>query len=141
MRAVAIDTYGQPDVLQLRDVPEPKLGPDSVLVRVAAASINPVDYKIVQGYLDGAFPVLWPLVPGWDVAGEVVAAGPAVRDVRGGESTVTKTVTVRAQDTAGGALPNTGADVTGLAATGALVLAAGAAGAVATRRRRSGAEA
>ena len=82
MRAVAIQTYGGPEVLQLQDLPEPKVGPDSVLVRVAAASINPVDYKIVQGYLDGAFPVVWPLVPGWDVAGEVVGVGPAVRDLR-----------------------------------------------------------
>ena len=85
MRAVAIDSYGGPEVLRLQDVPDPKVGPDSVLVRVAAASINPVDYKIVQGYLDGAFPVLWPLVPGWDVAGEVVAVGPAVRDVHVGQ--------------------------------------------------------
>ena len=61
-----------------------------------------------------------------------------VRDSRGGESTVTKTVTVtRPQNTAGGALPNTGADVLGLAALGAIVLTGGAVGAVATRRRRS----
>ena len=84
MRAAAADAYGT-DVLQVRDVPEPKVGPDSVLVRVAAASINPVDYKITAGALDAAFPVLWPLVPGWDVAGEVVAVGPAVRDVRVGQ--------------------------------------------------------
>jgi LPXTG-motif cell wall-anchored protein len=62
-----------------------------------------------------------------------------VRDTRGGEATVTKTVTVeRPQDTSGGALPNTGADVLGLATLGAIVLTGGAAGAVATRRRRSG---
>jgi len=85
MRAAAIDTYGGPEVLQVRDVPEPKVGPDSVLVRLAAAGINPVDYKIVAGNLDGAFPVVWPLVPGWDVAGEVVGVGPAVRDVRVGQ--------------------------------------------------------
>lgn len=88
MRAVAIDAYGQPDVLQLRELPDPKVGPDSVLVRVAAASINPVDYKIVQGLLDGAWPVLWPLVPGWDVAGEIVAVGPAVRDLHVGQDVV-----------------------------------------------------
>jgi LPXTG-motif cell wall-anchored protein len=64
-----------------------------------------------------------------------------VRDSRGGEATVTKTVTIRANDTAGGALPNTGADVMGLAAIGAVVLTGGAVGAVATRRRRSAAQA
>jgi LPXTG-motif cell wall-anchored protein len=61
-----------------------------------------------------------------------------VRDSRGGEATVTKTVTIRAHDTSGGALPNTGADVLGLAALGAIVLTGGAAGAIATGRRRSG---
>lgn len=85
MRAVAIDGYGGPEVLGVRDEPDPKVGPDTVLVRVAAASINPVDYKITAGALDGAFPVLWPLVPGWDVAGEVEAAGPAVHGFQAGQ--------------------------------------------------------
>lgn len=85
MRAVALDRYGSPEDLKVREVDDPRTGPDSVLVRVAAASINPVDYKIVQGLLDGAFPVLWPLVPGWDVAGEVVALGPAVRGLEVGQ--------------------------------------------------------
>ncbi len=88
MRAVATDTYGGPEVLRLQDLPDPKVGPDAVLVRVAAASINPVDYKIVEGALDGAFPVVFPLVPGWDVAGEVVAVGPAVRHVQVGQDVV-----------------------------------------------------
>jgi NADPH:quinone reductase-like Zn-dependent oxidoreductase len=85
MRAVVADEYGGPEVLDVRDVDEPKVGPDSVLVRVAAASINPVDYKIVQGGLDAAFPTVFPLVPGWDVAGEVLAVGPAVRHVEVGQ--------------------------------------------------------
>jgi NADPH:quinone reductase-like Zn-dependent oxidoreductase len=88
VRAVALEQYGGPETLAVREVPEPKVGPDSVLVRVAAASINPVDYKITQGYLDGAFPVLWPLVPGWDVAGEVVGVGPAVRGVEVGQQVI-----------------------------------------------------
>lgn len=85
MRAVAIDEYGGPEVLQVREVDDPKVGPDYVLVRVHAASINPVDHKIVAGYLDPAFPVTWPLVPGWDVAGEAVGVGPAVRHVEEGQ--------------------------------------------------------
>lgn len=85
MRAVALDAYGGPDVLQVRDEPEPKVGPDSVLVRVRAASINPVDTYILRGFLDGGFPTVFPLVPGWDVAGEVVATGPAVRGLRPGQ--------------------------------------------------------
>lgn len=85
MRAVVLDEYGGPEVLQVREVEDPKVGPDYVLVRVEAASINPVDYKIVGGHLDGAFPVVWPLVPGWDVAGEVIGVGPAVRHVEPGQ--------------------------------------------------------
>ncbi|GGI07063.1 NADP-dependent oxidoreductase [Egicoccus halophilus] len=85
MRAVVADEYGGPDVLQVRELDDPRVGPDDVLVRVRAASINPVDYKIVEGHLDAAWPVLWPLVPGWDVAGEVVGAGPAVRHVEVGQ--------------------------------------------------------
>ncbi len=85
MRAAVVDEYGDPDVLQIREVDDPKVGPDYVLVRVRAASINPVDYKIVAGKLDGAFPVVWPLIPGWDVAGEVVGVGPAVRHLEEGQ--------------------------------------------------------
>ncbi len=88
MRAVALDQYGDPRELAVREVDEPKVGPDTVLVRTAAASINPVDYKIAQGLLDGRFPVLWPLVLGWDVAGEVVGLGPAVRGLEVGQRVV-----------------------------------------------------
>lgn len=78
MRAIALDGYGDADVLQLRDLPDPPVGPDVVRIRVRAAGINPVDYKIRQGFLQGAFPHHTPLIPGWDVAGVVDAVGPAV---------------------------------------------------------------
>jgi NADPH:quinone reductase-like Zn-dependent oxidoreductase len=48
------------------------------VIRVRAAGVNPVDYKIRAGYLKCAFPHHLPLVPGWDAAGEVAAVGPAV---------------------------------------------------------------
>lgn len=85
MRAVVADGYGGPEVLGVQEVDDPKSGPDDVLVRVHAASLNPVDAKIVAGKLDGAFPVVRPLIPGWDLAGEVVAIGPAVRHVEVGQ--------------------------------------------------------
>ena len=85
MRAAVADEYGGPEVLQVREVDDPKVGPDYVLVRTFASGINPVDYKILGGYLEGAFPTVWPLVPGWDVAGEVVDVGPAVRHVEPGQ--------------------------------------------------------
>jgi NADPH:quinone reductase-like Zn-dependent oxidoreductase len=78
VKAIAIDTYGGADLLAVRDLPVPPVGPDTVLVRVRAAGVNPVDWKIREGYLAGLFPSHFPLVPGWDAAGVVEAVGPAV---------------------------------------------------------------
>jgi NADPH:quinone reductase-like Zn-dependent oxidoreductase len=79
VRGVAYDEFGGPEVLTLRDdLPDPPVGPDTVLVRVHAAGVNPVDMTIRQGSLAGAFPHRFPIVPGWDVAGVVEAAGPAI---------------------------------------------------------------
>jgi NADPH:quinone reductase-like Zn-dependent oxidoreductase len=54
------------------------VGPDTVLVRSRATSVNPVDWKIREGYLQPAYPHHLPIVPGWDVAGVVEQVGPAV---------------------------------------------------------------
>lgn len=79
MRGVSFDRFGGPDVLTFRDdLPEPPLGPDTVLVRVHAAGVNPVDVGIREGRLAGAYPHHFPIVPGWEMAGVVEAAGPAV---------------------------------------------------------------
>lgn len=75
MRAIAYTTFGGPDVLELTDLPDPKVGPDSVLVRVHATSVNPVDWKVREGYLDGLMDTVFPVVPGWDVAGVVEQVG------------------------------------------------------------------
>lgn len=76
MRAITYSRYGGSDVLALTDLPEPKVGPDSVLVRVRASSVNPVDWKVRAGYLDALMDVVFPVVPGWDVAGVVERVGP-----------------------------------------------------------------
>ncbi|MFJ5590960.1 NADP-dependent oxidoreductase [Streptomyces noursei] len=75
MKAIATNSYGGPEVLTHSEQPEPKVGPDSVLIRVKAAGVNPVDWKIVAGHLDGMMHVHFPLIPGWDVAGVVEAVG------------------------------------------------------------------
>lgn len=75
MRAITYSRYGGADVLELTDRPTPKVGPDSVLVRVRAASVNPVDWKMREGYLDQVMDVEFPVVPGWDVAGVVERVG------------------------------------------------------------------
>jgi NADPH:quinone reductase-like Zn-dependent oxidoreductase len=78
MRAAVYDEYGEADVLTVRDHDDPPVGPDTVLVRARATSVNPVDCKIRKGFLQGAYPHHPPIIPGWDVAGVVAAVGPAV---------------------------------------------------------------
>jgi NADPH:quinone reductase-like Zn-dependent oxidoreductase len=86
VRAVAYDQFGGPEVLTLRDdLPDPPVGPDTVLVRVHASAVNPVDLLIRAGGLAGAFPHHFPIVPGWDVSGVVEAAGPAVTGFAAGD--------------------------------------------------------
>ncbi|MDR7384566.1 NADP-dependent oxidoreductase [Promicromonospora iranensis] len=75
MRAITYSTFGSADVLELSDQPDPHIGPDTLLVRVRAASVNPVDWKIRQGYLEGLIDTTFPAIPGWDVAGVVEQVG------------------------------------------------------------------
>jgi NADPH:quinone reductase-like Zn-dependent oxidoreductase len=88
MKAIALTQYGGPEVLELTDLPDPRIGPDFVLVRAHAASVNPVDWKVRSGYLDGGFYAHFPLVPGWDVAGVVEAVGPAVHELAAGDEVI-----------------------------------------------------
>ncbi len=78
MRAAYIEEWGDRDVIKVGDVPDPPVGPDTVLVRVKAAGVNPVDYKIRGGYMAERLPFHLPLVLGWDAAGVVEKVGPAV---------------------------------------------------------------
>ncbi|WP_425578029.1 NADP-dependent oxidoreductase [Streptomyces glaucus] len=67
--------YGSADALRLAEHPEPKVAPGEVLVRVMAAGVNPVDWKLAEGGLDPLMEVRFPLIPGWDVAGVVERVG------------------------------------------------------------------
>lgn len=80
MQAIAIERFGGRNELRPMDLPDPKVGPDWVLLRVRAAGVNPVDFKLRGGHLDGAFNHRFPVILGWDVAGVVEQAGPAVVD-------------------------------------------------------------
>ena len=75
MKAVCIYGYGGPEVLSYEDAPRPHPGPGEILVRVHAAGINPVDWKIRQGDLKAQLHHLFPLILGWDVSGIVEAVG------------------------------------------------------------------
>lgn len=79
MRAAVYDEFGGADRLEVRQVDDPPVGPDTVLVRARATSVNPVDWKVREGYLQAAYPHHLPIITGWDVAGVVEQVGPAVR--------------------------------------------------------------
>ncbi len=88
MKAIVLRRYGGPEVLEVADLPEPTVGPDSVLVRVRAAGVNPVDWKIREGWLEACFPSHFPITPGWDLAGVVERVGPAVYEFAPGDEVV-----------------------------------------------------
>ncbi|MGP4032124.1 NADP-dependent oxidoreductase [Pseudarthrobacter sp. 1C304] len=75
MKAITYSEYGSPDVLEVTEQPLPKVGPGMVLVKVKAAAVNPVDWKIMAGYLDQVMDLQFPAIPGWDVAGVVESVG------------------------------------------------------------------
>ncbi|WP_315942987.1 NADP-dependent oxidoreductase [Nesterenkonia marinintestina] len=78
--------YGDPETLRLTDdAPRPKLGPGSVLIRVERAAVNPVDWKVMAGHLDPMLDVIFPAIPGWDVAGVVEDIGPDVPEFHVGD--------------------------------------------------------
>jgi NADPH:quinone reductase-like Zn-dependent oxidoreductase len=78
MKAIVVHQYGGPEVLKFEDYPDPVLGSGEVLVRVAAASVNPIDYKRRAGLTKGFYPMHFPSLIGVDVAGTVVKIGPGV---------------------------------------------------------------
>jgi NADPH:quinone reductase-like Zn-dependent oxidoreductase len=88
MKAISYSEYGSPDVLELTEQPLPKVGPGMVLVKVKAASVNPVDWKIMAGYLDSMMDVQFPVVPGWDVAGVVESTGIDAPNFRPGDEVI-----------------------------------------------------
>jgi len=76
MLAVRMHGYGGPEVLRFEEALRPKPGVGEILVRVHAAGVNPIDWKIREGYLKQAVEYALPLIPGWDYSGVVEATGP-----------------------------------------------------------------
>jgi NADPH2:quinone reductase len=79
MRAIYYERFGPPEVLQIGQLPIPEPAADEVLVRVAAAGVNPIDRRLRNGELQSFFSRTWPIVPGWDLAGRIAAVGADVR--------------------------------------------------------------
>jgi NADPH:quinone reductase-like Zn-dependent oxidoreductase len=86
VKAVRLYEYGGPENLKFElDVPEPVLGPDSVLIGAAAASVNPIDWKVRSGARQKDFPRTLPTILGRDVSGVVRAVGANIRIFKAGE--------------------------------------------------------
>jgi NADPH:quinone reductase-like Zn-dependent oxidoreductase len=85
MKAVQLHGYGDVDQLRYEDVPEPTVGLDEVLVKVAGASVNPIDWKLRAGDLKNMMPLQFPVILGRDASGEITAVGQNVRNFKVGQ--------------------------------------------------------
>jgi 2-desacetyl-2-hydroxyethyl bacteriochlorophyllide A dehydrogenase len=86
MQAAVIDQYGSPNVFELRTIAIPQIQPNQVLIRVHASSVNPIDWKIRKGMLKLLPGQKFPMVLGFDIAGEVAAVGVQVTTVNVGDA-------------------------------------------------------
>ena len=85
MKAIVVHQYGGPEVLKFEDYPDPVPGSDEVLVRVAATSVNPIDYKRRAGLTKDFYPMTFPGLIGVDIAGTVVKVGSGVEGFSAGD--------------------------------------------------------
>src|SRR5438270_414530 len=85
MKAIVLSDYGGVDRLEMRDVPEPRPAAGEIKVRVAASSVNALDWKIRRGDLKGWMPVQLPYILGRDTSGEVVEVGLQVSGFKVGD--------------------------------------------------------
>jgi len=84
MKAIVVHEYGGPEVLKYEEYPDPVPGRGEVLVRIAAASVNPIDYKRRAGLTKDFYPMQFPSLIGVDISGTVVKVGPGVEDFSDG---------------------------------------------------------
>ncbi|MGE8669305.1 MAG: NADP-dependent oxidoreductase [Achromobacter mucicolens] len=85
MKAIQVTAYGSPNGMTLVEADDPVPGDDEVLIDVAAASVNPIDWKIVSGAMRAFIPLPLPFTPGVDAAGTVIAVGRNVTTLKPGD--------------------------------------------------------
>jgi len=85
MKAFVLNEYGDSSHLTLTEIPEPTPGAGEIKVKVVAASINPIDWKLRSGDYQAFMPVQFPFIPGVDVSGQVVMVGPGVTHFKVGD--------------------------------------------------------
>ncbi len=93
MKAIVIEQYGSADQLKEKDMPLPELKDHQVLVELHATSINPVDWKVREGYLASMLPFTFPAILGWDAAGIISKIGKGVHDFQVGDKVFARPAT------------------------------------------------
>lgn len=78
MKALTINKFGGIEETSWSDIPIPQPQPGEVQIQISHAAVNPVDWKICEGYLKKLLPHAFPLIPGWDAAGTISAVGDGV---------------------------------------------------------------
>ncbi|MBV9733747.1 MAG: NADP-dependent oxidoreductase, partial [Verrucomicrobia bacterium] len=91
MKAIRIHSYGGPEVLRYEYVVVPTPAAGELLIKVQAASVNPLDWKTRAGYLKDFFPHSLPFIPGWDGSGIVDVVGSGVTKFKKGDEVYAKT--------------------------------------------------
>lgn len=85
MKVVQINRYGGPEVLEVKDIPQPTPKKDQILVEVYAAGLNPFDLKILSGAYQKMIPLQFPMTFGGDIAGVVTQMGEGVSEFKLGD--------------------------------------------------------
>ncbi|WP_395061651.1 NADP-dependent oxidoreductase [Paraburkholderia silvatlantica] len=85
MKAALVTTFGGPDVISIGETALRDMQPDEATVRIEAAGVNPLDLKIVAGYMQQVFPITLPYIPGNDFSGVVEAVGAQVTHLQPGD--------------------------------------------------------
>src|SRR3984893_11944766 len=88
MKAALYHSFGGPEVLEVVEVPEPKMFADQVRIRIKAAALNPADLGFQAGAVDALVDSFFPVIPGWDVAGIVAETGTGTTGFKPGDEVI-----------------------------------------------------
>jgi 2-desacetyl-2-hydroxyethyl bacteriochlorophyllide A dehydrogenase len=95
MKAIVIEEYGGKEQLKEKQVDLPEITDDQVLLEIHATSINPIDWKLREGYLKEMLPFEFPIILGWDASGIIKEVGKNVRNFQVGDRVFTRPATTR----------------------------------------------
>jgi NADPH:quinone reductase-like Zn-dependent oxidoreductase len=85
MKAIQFTAFGHSDVLQLTEIDKPTFKENEVLIKVSATTVNPLEMKIREGYMEEVMPITFPFIPGSDVSGIVESVGNKVSRIKIGD--------------------------------------------------------